>query len=50
MDLKGKRQIIIFGMIILLGFGSVARAKEPLDIGMDCYVAEDGSIIFKRGT
>lgn len=42
MDLKGKRQIIIFGMIILLGFGSVARAKEPLDIGMDCYVAEDG--------
>ena len=42
MKLKGKRQIIIWGMIMMLGFGTVARAREPLDIGMDCYVAEDG--------
>lgn len=42
MNLKSKRQIIIFGIVMLLGFGSVARAKEPLEIGMDCYAAEDG--------
>ena len=39
----GKRTIaVILSMMLLFGYSSEVRAQEPLDIGLDCYVAEDG--------
>ena len=33
---------VILSLTLVLGYCSVVSAQEPLEIGMDCYVAEDG--------
>ena len=39
----GKRTIAaILSIMLIFGYSSEVRAQEPLDIGLDCYVAEDG--------